>query len=541
MFCSKCGNKITENDVFCPKCGEKNDNYVELVKNSFTLLKIIIPLAIVLIVAVVALLFINLLPKNTSLFSMSGIDYTSQGITAYCNSDKSTGYFIYNDKVKEINAEIKTARSTPDLSKFIVLTNSGKLEMYFEDIYESKTIDIDVNSIIGIGNDGVFFSKTEKEHIFYYVFKSYSIKDLGLEECQNILSSRKTALASIDKNNTLYVFKTKDETPSILCSVNNDSRLNAVADDGSNVIWSNEDDNSFSVFVIKNGAPERIAQLNKAKEYCSVYAKFFNDSKSYYVSGSNCTQLIISRSNNVVNTVTLPGVMGYSGFFNQNGQSIDSDDDCLDDIFFCVFNNKDSSVQKLCRVTKDNRLEVLVQGISDYPYLRNNKIYYVDEHDDFYVTEIDNTNEKKCITTAIDYIQMSINGEIAYIVKSNTLYYWKTDNTNNQLNMIVNSFKSDCDIYVTNDASRIFYISDKTEIPDRFIRKGVLYSYRIGETVIPEASDIMYVLSDNDHDINPDFPILMQYVNTVDKYDYIVNIGTLSDKRFQILASNIQF
>jgi len=40
MFCRKCGNELSENDLFCSKCGEKNYLNLRVVLTAIKKLKI---------------------------------------------------------------------------------------------------------------------------------------------------------------------------------------------------------------------------------------------------------------------------------------------------------------------------------------------------------------------------------------------------------------------------------------------------------------------------------------------------------------------
>ena len=330
----------------------------------------------------------------------------------------------------------------------------------------------------------------------------------------------------------------------MLCNVGSDALIICVADDGSNVFWHTQSGNTYSIYSMKNGVPERIGRITNSEKYCSVGGFYYNNGKSCSISSSNGTQLILV-TDGVPNEIVLPGTITYYTMVNANGEHIDSDDDIIHEFYISVRENKDADQCALYKLSPDGSLLEIVDNIADTHYgegykLCNGTLYYVNTEGDLHRKNLAEEGIGDKITTDVDRYYVSPMGEYVYIVKSGNLYYWETKDETYTLHLISNSIASGDRIYLTNIDDIIYYTSDRVEIKDTYMTHGTLYRYKVGDSSITITSNVLAVLTNGSKYCDADHPIIRTYVSN-DESDCIVNYGTLSEGVYTILVSDIEY
>ena len=149
MFCGKCGTQIKDTDQFCPNCGEENINYSPSLhigkrvalqigkgyentsdddsadhsaKRKVKKTKFLIGGICIVAVVCIALMLFKPSHKNND-----KVKYSSKGLRGYVGEE--TIYFIQKDGVKKFLVAAKSGTSTPDQSKYVVLLETGAIEL----------------------------------------------------------------------------------------------------------------------------------------------------------------------------------------------------------------------------------------------------------------------------------------------------------------------------------------------------------------------------------------------------------------------------
>ena len=315
MFCAKCGLKILANQQFCPNCGAKNENYSGEKKRR------IIPLsaAIVVVLGIAGSIF--LLRKNSSSLSIHN-EYVKRGAVGYVSAEGNASFLIDGDRVK-FSGGIVTARTSPDYSKYIILNDSGELLLYINPEGASQKIAENVYEISEVNNQGVFIKEKSAERLKFYYFDGKKEFDTGFDGDYTIqYSANGMSVAGLDAEGELYIYTVGNDSVNNLGKAGEEIELCAVADSGENVIWSDEKDQNICVYMMQNGAQERIGKLGKPEQYHSVYAYFFDDGKSFIVYSAKAGKMLLSIDCEYPREINIAGVKGYGGIMDQDGRPI---------------------------------------------------------------------------------------------------------------------------------------------------------------------------------------------------------------------------
>ena len=573
MFCAKCGAQISESDQFCPKCGKENINYVKSLnetrvntaeenpelqstpadsnnshaKKRTGILAVVIVGAVVVIGVLCFILFGN---KGSNPFpsANSKVAWSPKGIGGYIDGEGAV-HFVDAGEVKSFEGNIKTGRSTPDHTKYLVLSEDGVLQLYElqDGTYTPTTIADKAEGILAISNDGCFYTATSSNHLFYYGFADKNAVDTGLENCSFEYSQNRNTVIGVKESGEISIFTKGDSSSKALCNVDSEADICCVADDGSNVIWGVKDGNAFSIYMLKNGAPERIGKITNSEKYSYVYGFFFNNDKSFIIYSNGSAQMILGNKNGEIKELALPGVKDYGSFFDHNGQYIDSDDDNIEEPYLLIKKTKNSNTGGLYKLTKEGGFSLEADDINldsawyyttSY-YIRNGTVYYINKDGDLYKKQLGEGNETISITTDVKALYIPEAGKYAYIVKAGSLYYIDLSDKDHKLNMIWNKLSEDDTIQLTDKPDVLYFISDMQEISDSYRTKGTLFRYVIGSEPKEIAKNIMYIQSGDSKSVSADHPIFEQYVSHV-KYDYTINVGTCSEGEYKELIQSVK-
>lgn len=558
MFCSKCGSQISSDDMYCPKCGALNSNYLESKRTSNKTkakedLQIPMPstksipkkvvvggitTCIVLAVVVVGILVFRGIGRNTSL-SHDKITYSPTGLSSYIDGNGNANFIIENGLIT-LPGPMQTAKTSPDHKKQLAISESKKLLLYSSEIGNGAEIDSDVSSIRAVNDECVYYTVGETEYLFMYDFAKGETTDIGFENSKLYFSSGKDTVVSINENGELSSFCRINSEQQILCNIGDEADIICVADDGSNLFWSIKSGNTYSIYMMKNGAPERIGKISNSEKYSSVYGFYYDNDKSCILYSPNSTQLILFK-NDTPTEIVLPGTKTYATLVNANGEYVDSDDDIINDFYISVRKNKSGDQSTLYKLSQDGSLRQIVENIDDENYeLRNNCVFYIDSDGDLYRKKISDEGEGDKITTDVDRFFVSSAGKYVYIAKSGGLYYWDISDNDYKLNLISSTFTTDDSVYITNKDNVIFYDSEQQEISDSYLTHSTLYRYTIGESTVTVTSKVLSLVGSDMKYYDAEHPIIRKYVSN-EKYDYVVDYGTFSDGAYFTLLSGIEY
>lgn len=558
MFCSKCGSQISSDDIYCPKCGASNPNYAELTRKSGkTSVKtnIQIPMlsvkplpkkgivggiaAIIAAAIIAAGIFIFRSMGGSTLLSADKVTFSPEGLWGCLDEDGNANFIIGNGLIT-LPGPAQTARTSPDHKKQLVLLEDRRLFLYASEVGDGTEIASDVREICEVSDECVYYTVGETCHLFMYDFAGKAVTDIGFENSDLSFSLRKNTVVGINESGELLSFCRTRNQQQVLCNIGHDADIICVADDGSNLFWSTKSGNTFSVYMMKNGAPERIGKITNSEKYSSVYGDYYDNDKSCILYSACSTQMILYK-NDTPNEIVLPGAKTYAVIVNANGAYIDSDDDIINDFYISVWKNKSGDQSALYKLSPDGSLTAIAENIDHENYeLRDNCVFYINTDGDFCRKKLSDEGEGDKITTDVSRFFVSPVGKYIYIVKSGGLYYWDTSEKNYKLNLISSTFTNKDHVYCTNQDNVIFYDSEQQEITDSYRTHGTLYRYTIGESTVKITSMVMSLVTNDTEYYDAEHPIIRKYVSN-EKYDYIVDYGTFSDGTYVTLLSGIKY
>lgn len=558
MFCSKCGSQISSDDMYCPKCGALNSNYLDAKETNSKIqvkekLQIQIPSVKsipkkLVVGSVITFIVLAVIVGGTLVFRSTGRDislphdkvtYSPTGLFSYIDKDGNANFIVENDLIT-LQGPIQTARTSPDHKKQLVITENKNLLLYSSEIGNSAEIDSDVSSICAVNDECVYYTVGKTEHLFMYDFAKGETTDIGFEDSKLYFSSGKDTVVGINENGELLSFCKINGQQQILCNIGDEADVICVADDGSNLFWSIKSGNTYSIYMMKNGAPERIGKISNSEKYSYVYGFYYDNDKSCILYSPNSTQLILFK-NDTPTEIVLPGTKTYAALVNANGEYIDSDDDLINDFYISVRKNKSGDQSTLYKLSQDGSLTLIVENIDDENYeLRNNCIFYINSDGDLYKKKISDEGEGDKITTDVDRFFVSSAGKYVYIAKSGGLYYWDISDKDYKLNLISSTFTMDDSIYITNKDNVIFYDSEQQEISDSYRTHSTLNRYTIGESTVKVTSKVLGLVDSDTKYYDAEHPIIRKYVSN-EEYDYVVDYGTFSDGAYVTLLSGIEY
>ena len=555
MFCPKCGAKIEANDLHCPKCTAINPNYrefepgkkkgksdfsvkIEISKIKAIPKKIIIGGAVACLVIGIAVFTFGKIWSN-NLLNPDKVTYSPSGLYSFYDKDKNVN-FISGIDVISLQGPISSARTSPNHDNKVALSEDKTLLLYNAENANGIKIASNVESIEAISDTCLYYSVGTEKRLFLYDFSKNENIDIGFAGSDLTFSAGKNVVVGVNSDGELSSYSRITAEQKVLCNIGSDAEIICVADDGSNLFWSTKSGNTYSVYSMKNGAPERVGKITNSEKYSSLYGRYYNNSKSCVIYSANSTQLILIQDD-VSNEIVLPGTQTYATMVNANGEYIDSDDDVIHDFYLSVKENKSNDQCALYRLSSDGSLSVIVDNIADTNYeLRDNTVYYVNMDGDLYKKELNQEAGDDRITTDVDDIYISPSGKYAYIVKSGGLYYWETSDKEHKLNLISSSFTNEDSVYITNADDTIFYTADQKEITDSYRTHGTLYQYKVGGSAITIISKVLDVLTNDSKYCDAEHPIIRTYVSN-EEYDYVVNYGTFVEGEYTTLISNIEY
>lgn len=567
MFCRKCGAKLSESDQFCPKCGEENINYSlsshvkkrstfqigkihagtsnddntdSSVKQKAKITKFVIAGVCVAVVICGALMLFKIPHKSSN-----KVEYSPKGLRGYIGEE--TIYFVQKDEVKKFTGKAKSGKSTPDQSKYIVLLETGAIELYEQEETPPVIVCNQAKAVLNVNDNGFFYTEQSNEQLVYYSFSEAEARHLEMENYNYTFSANGNSVVGISDDGELKIFSRGNTSATMLCNVGEDASICCVADDGANVVWAKKTGNTYEIYMLKNGAPERVGKITNSEQYSSASGFFYNDGNSFLVSSVGGTQLIQYNSGEV-KEVALPGVKVYGDFCTREGRHIDSDDDWTDELYVLIARTKSSSIGSLYRLTSNGLLELETDGIglsrnlqnpSSKFWLRDEKVYYISEDGDFCCKRLNGENNVVTITTAIEALYIPDAGEYAYVVKSGSLYYIKLSDNIHELNLITNHISDDYNVFTTDKPDTIYYITNRKNIQGAYRSKGTAYRFVVGTEPIELAKNILSVSENDEESISAEKPILKQYIS---HQDIIcdVNIATCVEGKYEELISSVK-
>lgn len=345
--------------------------------------------------------------------------------------------------------------------------------------------------------------------------------------------------ACISDENKLSLYVEGENSVKELCSVGKNANLCGVTSDGQKIIWSEEKDNELAVYMIKNGIPERIGKFGKKQKYSLIPSVVFFD-RGFVVTCWGYGTLIFAKNDEIIE-IPLEGALDSYGLLDSNGNIIGNDICDTEYFYFTAMKNKDSNVSRLYKLDMNGNIVELASDLSSQYFIRANKLFYVDKDKDFYVADIEEKGitNSTCITTEITGLNVSNDGSIAYIVKAQALYYWNTDDNAHQLHQICNNFENDSEIYLTENADIIFYITNMQEIADWYGMMGTLFYYQKGDNKPQEIASNIYKIKKNDSkDYSSVNPIIVQYSKKNSNDRNLYNIGRLNGNQMEVVIQD---
>ena len=581
MFCSKCGKQISEDIQYCPGCGSINENYSEkatakkLQVTNYSSSRIIGKVATnkIKIVGIIIVLFATILLIAGSLFLgknkpgiKSSIGYIKHGVNAYTSDDGYAAFYVDGDILK-FDIEAKEGYSSPDYSKYVILTKDSKLVYFNLSDREPVNITSDASYITKVNNSGVFFKKEtgNSQQMLYYSFEKNEIVDIVEFDEYNYyaydFSQADLSVICISKTNEVVKYTTESNAPEIICKTGNNMKAIGISDNGETVLWSEEKDGDVCIYTLKNGAPERIGKMGKSEDYYNIYSLFFDDGKSYLIYSSYYRKMFLCKEQGDAIEISMPNKITYHSPIDENGDKISSEKSKPNYLYFdCSESNERSTLYKL---EFEGNIDEVVSNIKNDSWrenfkISNNSVYYLDKDGDLFVKNLKDGKSER-ITTDIEQLYISPKGEYAYIVKSGSLYCWDTNDTSHKLETISSNFGEDESLYLTDKDNTIYYTSGTIDIEyynngekqKTYSERSMLNKFVYNNQSFTDIEgDVMSLLGNDSEYVSAENPIVRKYINvdikdnseeTYDTYDIICDIGYMSNDTFIQIASNIRY
>ena len=549
MYCSKCGAQISEKDQFCPKCGQENINYnaagSESGKNR--VLPIAAGVAVVL-AGLVCILYFGMNKGNKPAKDNSRISCHPGVVNGYIGVDGSVN-FVEGSNVRTIDGKAKRGVLTPDRKRYLVLFESGELKTYVEEESEPELISNKADIIARVLNKGCFFTVQSTESLNYYDFESKETTDTGLSGSECEFSVNGNTVIGLGKNDEVRMYTVGDASSKVLFNAETAETIEdtcCIADDGSNIVWAVKEGNVYNIYMMINDAPERIGKITNAEKYSTISGVYYNNDKSFIVYSSGSSQMILWNDGEV-REIALPGVKNFGSFYNTNGEVLYANDDYIEEPYFMVSKTKSSEQGSLYRLLKGGTVQLEADGLnmgSSWSYyfkycIRNGILYFIDQNNDLCKKKLGEGNEIIPMTTDVQELHVPTDGGYAYIIKAGSLYSIDLSDDNSKLNLVWNKISDDDTIYVTDKTDTVYFITDMEDIPDSYRHKGNLYQYKAGGEAVKIASDVMSVSENGEWDLSADSPTVEQYVSN-EKYDFVINLGTLAEGEYKELVSSVK-
>lgn len=604
LHCSKCGavnenyrpQKDESKFSFLNKEKQKDEEVVENLKDIMPKKKNskIVLLGIIAAVAMISV-FILCFSKLSSRSNYSNMKYQARGISAIVDN-AGTAFFFIDGQTVSFEGDYSNGISTPDHKKFLLLNFDGTLQLYASKDSEPVSISSNAERIIKITNDGFAYtvnkqvstedilealsesysvdtsltelkkefansysdsisdakkfykekagyfyrSGSEKEKINVYNFKKGNTVELGNSSGEVTFANNSLTFARIDTKHKLSTYVEGLDSVKELCNVGENADLCGISADGQNIIWSEKKDNELLIYTMKNKVPERIGKLGKTQKYSSYPNVIFFE-KGFVVTCKEYNTLIFVK-NDEAKEVTFGGVMNLYSLLDSNGNYIENDSCNTEFFYFTANKSKDGNISRLYKLDMTGNIQEIASDLSSQFFIKGNKIFYVNEDKDFYIANLESKGiTDSCrITTEISNLEISDDGSTAYVVKSDGLYYWNTNDNSYQLHLINNNFKADSAIYLTESGDSIFYLTDMQEISDSYSKIGTLYSYKKGTSEPQNIASKVYTLKRNDSKNHSSTnPIIVQYSKKNSDGKRLYNIGQLNENKMEIVIQDI--
>lgn len=521
--------------------------------------------------------------------------YQSKGINAIVDN-KGTAYFFEEDQLLSFEGDFLEGKSTPDHKRYVLLKYDGTLVYYESEGSQPVTIASDVESILKITNTECVYivneqittedilekmsnsysmdktldelkkefatsydntvgeakrfykevmgysysSNTNNERVTQYDFKSKSVTELQDNTSDILFADNGTTYACINEENKLFLYVEGERNVKELCNVGENAILCGISSDGKRVIWSEEENNELMVYMMKNGIPERISKLEKKQKY-STYPRvvFFDHGFVVLCRGHNT--MVYVKDDEIIE-IPFEGILDVLNVLDSKGNVIENSICTTDSLYFSITTHEDGLVWQLYKLDKSGNITEVASDLSAQYYIRADKLFYVDQNNDFYVSSIGESGmtEPICLTTEIEGLNVSRDGSMVYVVKAQALYYWETDDSSYQFHVICNDFKEDSQIYLTDNANQIFYITNNHTIKGLYSTVGTLYSYKKGEDMPEEIATNIYLIEENgSREYSSVNPIIVQYAKQDDQSRSLYNIGRLNNDEMEIVIRDI--
>ena len=553
MFCAKCGNQIRASDYCCPKCGARNLNYQggetpgekQPGGGKSTGKKWVILAASLAVLAAAGVTgFLALKGKRNSY----EVNFTPSGIQAYLTVE-GDAVFLEGAAPVIVPGPASRGKTSPDHTKKIVLMEDGALLLSEtvakdgEQPEQTTRIAEHAEEIRRVSNQACYYTSGEDQTLFVYEFDSGETADTGIADSRQWYSAGMESVAALSDDGRLSIFTRKDRTLRDVCSMANVEHC-CVTDDGEDMFWSVEEENSYLIYKIINGAPERIGEIRKSGKYSYVYGFFFDGGQSFVAASPGSNDLLL-YTDGEPRQITFPGVCQQSMLMDENWRYVDSEDDRPEAFYIPVKKNKDAETADIYRLNMDGELEcvcsdVQMSGVPTLYSFRNGYGFFCDSENDFYVKKLHSEDAPRRITTEVDDFSISASGKYVFLEKAGSLYYWDVESGDLKINLITTGYTEDASIFLTDQDEKIYYLTDRKDLDGTYRQKGTLFRCTVGEEPEEISGEILGMLNSGGEFYSSSAPLIMKYISN-EGYDCIVEIGTEENGTYRMLVSNVEY
>ena len=225
-----------------------------------------------------------------------------------------------------------------------------------------KTIIQGASEIECVTNKGIYYTLSSDNCVYFIGYGESEGIRIVQSGCEIKYSSNNDSVVAITKLNEIVKFTVGEERTKKLCTVDENTELCCISNDGLRVVWGTEDSNSYTIYTLKEGIPERTGKINVTVGYALLTGSIFNSGSTCLISAYGGKQIILIQDGSIIQ-VDLPGSKSFGALINCYGDGIRSESSKISQLYFSVANNKNSTQSQICKLSIEYQIIVFTISI----------------------------------------------------------------------------------------------------------------------------------------------------------------------------------
>lgn len=451
----------------------------------------------------------------------------------YSTTHRTSVFWLDDGGVMTVKGRADTSIMSRDKKHIIVLDVYGDLTLFDSNGENEKLLDRDVKSIAGVGNNFLYYSKSEEKEttvddilnalvidhgdttiqivrkafednftkgtvenakllyklvighaydetaygnpeMYRYTYANEKVCKIGVYD--NYIISENGENILFYKDDSLYLMKNTDEAAEKVSRItDNKIRLCNISDNNRLAAWIERDKkDNITLYCLDQGEKEKIGSYTN-DDYTYLWSYLYNNGESIVFLDMTYDKIFIKHAGHEGYSVSLNGNPDLVNIFNENGTISQPSDKTSETIYLlCGEDYRDQSLYVLDKSGNRERLQDHVQQICS---IKDGIIYYIDNDSSLYKAKISKNDlvDIEKITTEVSNAMLSASGKYMIIMKDRTnsfysLYYTPTSDI--ELTKVAEDVSRGA---ITDNDTGVVYISNATTIKDADVLCGDLY------------------------------------------------------------------